>query len=62
MSASYTAADGGWSAQLYANNVADEVCVNEFNAGNGFGGQAFLGSVTNNRVIGLTFRWNPDFN
>lgn len=62
MSATYAAADGGWSAQLYANNVADEVCVNEFNAGNGFGGQAFLGAVTNQRVIGLTFRWSPSFN
>lgn len=58
MSASYNSADGGWSAQLYANNVADEICVNEFNANSGFGGQAYLGSVTNHRQIGLTFRWS----
>jgi outer membrane receptor protein involved in Fe transport len=58
VSAQYSAPDNAWSAMLYANNVADEICVNEFNAGNGFGGQAFLGSVTNKRVIGLTFRWN----
>ena len=59
LSAQYTSADGGWSAMLYANNVADEICVNEFNAGNGFGGQAFLGSVTNHREIGLTLALEP---
>jgi len=58
VSAQYSSSDSRWSAMLYANNVVDEICVSEFNAGNGFGGQAFLGSVTNHRVIGLTFRWN----
>jgi len=62
MSARYSSPDQSWSAMLYVNNVADEICVNEFNAGNGFGGQSMLGSVTNHRVVGLTLRWSPSFN
>jgi outer membrane receptor protein involved in Fe transport len=48
------------SAQLYVNNILDEIGLNEFIASGGFGGQVFLGSPTNHREIGLTLRWSPD--
>jgi outer membrane receptor protein involved in Fe transport len=53
--------DQNLSAQLYVNNVFDEIGLNEFVASGGFGGQVFLGSATNHREIGLTLRWSPNF-
>ncbi len=61
LSMQYNSPDNNWSAMLYVNNALDEIGVNEFNAGSGFGGQSFLGSVTNHREIGMTFRWYPSF-
>ncbi|MGI9233675.1 MAG: TonB-dependent receptor [Woeseiaceae bacterium] len=59
-SATWTSSDQDWSAQLYVNNILDEIGLNEFIASGGFGGQVFLGSPTNHREIGLTIRWTPD--
>ena len=59
-SVTWTSTDQNLSAQLYVNNVLDEIGLNEFTADGGFGGQVFLGSPTNHREIGLTLRWSPD--
>jgi outer membrane receptor protein involved in Fe transport len=60
-SVTWTSEDESWSAQLYVNNILDEIGLNEFVASGGFGGQVFLGSATNHREIGLTLRWSPSF-
>ena len=57
----WTSQDQKWSAQLYVNNLFDEIGLNEFVASGGFGGQVFLGSPTNHREIGVTVRWTPGF-
>ena len=56
----WTSKDQILSAQLYVNNLLDEIGLNEFTASGGFGGQVFLGSPNNHREIGLTFRYSPD--
>ena len=61
LSMQYNSPDKTWSAMLYVNNVLDEIGINEFNGSGNFGGQAFLGTVTNHREIGLTLRWSPEF-
>ena len=61
VSVQYNSPDNDWSAMLYVNNLTDEIGLNEFIASGGFGGQAFLGSPTNHREVGLTFRWSPSF-
>ena len=58
-SATWTAANEQLSAQLYVNNITDEIGLNEFNAAGGHGGMVFLGSPTNHREIGLVVRWMP---
>lgn len=54
----WTSQDQRWSAQLYVNNLLDEIGLNEFVASGGFGGQVFLGSPTNHRELGVTLRWS----
>ena len=60
-SVTWTSKDEQWSAMLYANNLLDEIGLNEFVASGGFGGQVFLGSPTNHREYGLILRWTPNF-
>ena len=60
-SVNWTTQDQKWSAQLYVNNLLDEIGLNEFVASGGFGGQVFLGSPTNHREIGLVVRYTPGF-
>ena len=60
-SVTWTSKDEQWSAMLYANNLLDEIGLNEFVASGGFGGQVFLGSPTNHREYGLILRWTPSF-
>ena len=60
-SVTWISQDEQWTAQLYVNNVLDEIGLNEFVASGGFGGQVFLGSPTNHREVGLVVRWYPEF-
>ena len=60
-SVTWVDAEEKWFAQLYVNNVLDEIGLNEFVASGGFGGQVFLGSPTNHREIGVILRWTPEF-
>jgi outer membrane receptor protein involved in Fe transport len=61
MSLGWNSPDQSWSAMLYVNNVLDEIGLNEFIAASGLGSQLYLGSPTNHREIGMTFRWYPSF-
>ena len=60
-SATWTNAAEEVSVMLYVNNLTDEITLNEFIASGGHGGMVFLGSPTNQREMGITMRWTPNF-
>ena len=61
LSASWFNSDQTVNVQVFANNVFDEIGINEFMMDGNLGGNLALAQLTNHRYMGLRVRYTPGF-
>ena len=59
--ASWFNSDQTVNVQVFANNVFDEIGINEFMMDGNLGGNLALAQLTNHRYMGLRVRYTPGF-